>query len=682
MATYVRDRSGSLQRVGLQKRTGGGYQRTVGSGGLSNQKGSINIQAQVAERQQAQQAYKKSQAEYEAATATREEEQAVASTVGSDGQASVIKQKVFFGPSSTIIDGQGGATINELRSNKGEVIPIAGRNQTPTKIIGTSSIQPQTFQEKLASVKGQSSFSDSPLPLILSQKPTSLGEVTQSGINQFKSFGAGFALGGLQTLSFGKQLVTKPVSTGKMVASSVYTTVRNPKPFIMSQYIQAKTNPSGYGGTLAFDFALGKGLEKGFSFAGNTAKYAGKPRVEAKEIVAPSYLSGEEFYPTGSPRSAVRAVNREQRAFSASPTAPNKGNSFTVLTQAEKRAKGLDLSETGGLYAAPRVSPAFTTVVTKVEGYNTFSLIPRWGSPGAIAEIETRATRLPQSVRSQMRKEKSIRAGNVFLDEGGLSRGTNKAYSTPATELGIKPESEVIIPGKSVIKRSNEYTVFDRALGRDFEYYVDIPKTPGSKKTTRVAVRQYKNIGFEGGDVFPKNNKFGSGVTRASDIDYYSSGRSSSSGFLKFLPRINSYGGSSKSSYAGSSSGLSSFSSGSYSSSKNVVSSYSGGSKSSYAGSSSGLFSKSSGSYNRYSSGIMSSGSSAFSYSLEYTPKPPPIKLFNFEGDERIKKKKGKSFTQKKQISIYDSSLTARSFGIKARSKKATGYTGLEIRGI
>lgn len=685
-----RDSSGRIvysgrETVGFRPREGGGFERGTQRPGetlSSTEKGGL-IQERIANER------KEERDRYYILTQTLETE-GQASTVSPEGLPAVVTVKRFVGPASGVTpSGQRSLIIGQSQFNKVRVEDV-GINKVSTPFSDFNTIQPlvqsqpgerrllsvfETKQE-LKSEQTQKFIQDNRLDKTISGRTFSL----QAGV---QSFGAGVAISGARTL----RAVSNPIQTVKSIGRGAFGFATSPIQTSARVIGEAKasfqSNPTRFAGVVSGDIATGFGLEKGFRAGARAVRFAGKTEIPAGDIVAPTYISGSEIYPTGTPRSSVSTINREGRAFSAMPQAPERGRSFTVLTQSEKVARGLDLSETGGLYAAPRVSPIFTQVVTKGPSGSSFSLIPRWGVPGSIAEIQTGAQRLPRGVRETMRRERSIRAGNVFLDETVQTRGTNRAFSTPATELGIKTEAEVIIPGGSQIRRTENYGWFDRATGRDFDAFVRVPKSPGSTSTVPVAIRRYENIGISPRGV--------AGVSRGarrtfdvSDVEYYRSPRQGSLGVLRYsssLGRSSSSGG--LFSLGGSGASLSSGSSSLTSSGLFSSSYYSGFSSRSSFSSGAGSSSRSS---SRSLSSLFSSGGSGsrFSSSFSYIPPLPGVPKFLFEGDEGKKRKGSTGFKRPKRSNIYESSLTANVLNIRAGrgQKRATGFSGFEIRGV
>jgi hypothetical protein len=526
MATFVnrsvgRDSSGRIQysgreRIGFRARSGGGYERVAG-GEISTERGSLS-------RNRVNQENQAAAAAQEQAAATRTESTAVASTVGADGRPSVIRQQTFIGGFSTPVNGQAGYGTASYTRN--DVVGVSGTRAPQSRTI-TGTVQPRSslpfIQRQEAAIDERTQMSRQ------SNNPFTRAR----GIDQ--AFAGGLIISGARTAQTAKAVVTQP----KQVATSVFgagvrffaNPIATTSQGISNIGASAARNPARFGGVVAGDILTGRAIDKGFTSASRSIRFAGKTEVPAESIVAKSYLSGDEFFPTGTPASSVRTINVNQRAFSASPVAPNKGKTFTVLTQAEKKKAGLDLSETGGLYAAPKVSPAFTQLVVRGESRPQFTLVPSFGVPGSIASIETRASRLPFSVRSQIKSTNSLTPGNRFIDGGIQSRGTRKAFSTPASELG-KTEAEVLFPGGSVIERKGNYGFLSRATGRDFDEFVRVPVSPGSTKTVPVALREYRNLGLKASDdyisrtgVFPKNRK----ISRVSDIEYYRASKPASS---------------------------------------------------------------------------------------------------------------------------------------------------------
>jgi len=132
VATYVRNRDGSLQRIGYQQNATGGYTRTVG-GSVSTSRGSI-AQADIrARNQQAQQTYNE-----QTASRTETSEEAVASTVGPNGEAAVIKQRTtrFVGGFSS----RSGDVYTQEYTGTSQSAVSSGNNQKPT----TKTIQSPT----------------------------------------------------------------------------------------------------------------------------------------------------------------------------------------------------------------------------------------------------------------------------------------------------------------------------------------------------------------------------------------------------------------------------------------------------------------------------------------------------------------------------------------------------------
>lgn len=686
MATFVRDRSGNLQRVGFRSRgSQGGFERGIKREGetlSSTERGGLARERIARERQQERTREK-------ILTQTLETE-GQASTVSPEGLPAVVTVKRFVGPATGVTPtGQRSLIIGQSQFNKVRVQDI-GMNRTD-KVFSESNIVPPVVQaqpgerrflsvfetkQELKAEQTQKFIQDNRLNKSFSGRAFSL----QAGV---QSFGTGIAISGARSL----RAVSNPLETVRSIGRGAVGFATSPIQTSVRVFGEARSsfqaNPTRFAGVVTGDIATGFALERGFRAGGRALRFAGKTEIPASDIVAPTYLSGSEIYPTGTPRSTVALVNREQRAFSAMPRAPEGGRSFTVLTQSEKIARGLDLSETGGLYAAGRVSPIFTQVVTKGPSGSSFSLIPRWGVPGSIAEIQTGAQRLPRGVRETMRRERNIRAGNVFLDETVQIRGTNKAFSTPATELGIKTEAEVIIPGSSQIRRTQEYGWFDRAIGRDFDAFVRVPKSAGSKSTVPVAIRRYENLGISPRGVASVSR--GARKTfDVSDVEYYRAPRQSSLGVLRYSASL------SRSSSSGSlfSSGGSSFGSGSSSSFSLTSgglfsSSYSGAYRSGSYFSSGGSGSRST---SRSLSSLFSSGGSGSrsSSSFSYNPPPPSVPKFLFEGDERKRKKKKTSYRTGIDPRQYASSLTGIALRIRAGrgERRATGFSGLEIRGI
>lgn len=672
-----RDSSGRIRysgttRVGFRSRSsGGGFERVEG-GEISTERGSL-----IRERLKNESQEVKAPEPVPEQTVTQ---QPVASTVGPGGRPSVIKQTDYVGGFSTAINGRPGTgTATYSRQN---VVGIAGAAPVRQKVI-TGAVQPTRslpFTQRVEAGIGESSARASQ-----SRNPFTRAQAINT------AFAGGLVISGVRTAQTARAVVTQPRQVATSIGAAGVRFARDPAGVVTQGVSNVgasiRSNPARAAGIAAGDIITGRAVDRGLTAGARSIRFAGKTERSAEGLIAPSYLRGEELFPTGTPRRTVAEINRNRLAFSASPVAPNRGRSFTVLTQAEKRAAGLDLSETGGLYAAARVSPAFTQQVVRGESRPTISLVPSFGVPGSIAAIETRASRLPASVRSEMARTRSIAAGNRFIDGTVQRTGTNRAFSSPATELprGIaKTEAEVIIPGGSVVERKGNFGFISRTFGRDFDEFVRVPVSPGSSKTVPVAIRKYTNLGIRGSDEIINGVNIGrrSRTSRVSDIEYYRAARPTSSGALSFA-RFNlssslfgssSRASSSSLSFAPSSS-LSRFPSSSISSrpSSSTASSLSGffpSSRTGYRSSEQILFSSAAPSRSRASSSRSTMISDSF--------------FRGIEGGGRDRKKRNRDFRKTPREDVYASSLTAGALRIRARrgERRSAGFTGLELRGI
>jgi len=439
-----------------------------------------------------------------------------------------------------------------------------------------------------------------------------------------------------------------------------------------------KNTPGKATGIVAASYATGKVTNVLFGLP-NKARFIGKTEAP-QTYIAPTFLSGKEIYPKGKPGVVVDNINRQGFAFSASPTRLSSGVSeVKIFTQAEKKAAGLDLSETGGLYAADRISPVFTELVQRQSdaGYR-FSLLPRFGAPGSIQKISTKAERLPTSVTSR-----GFAASNEFIDIQAASKKPGVAFSSPAAEIMRKTEAEVLIPGGSNLLRTQKYGGVKRALGTDFDTYVRIPvkfNTEGQVvKTTKVPIRDYTNVGAKvpgvasiSDDIVRGSSSYRSsnpGVFRITPFSSagYSSGRGSRSSVTPIESSIASSSSSSASSSAAPSSSLfaASGSKGSVAARRSVPEPFS----------SAGSSIVPSRSVPKYSGVYSVSRVQPFPYSLNR----------GVSSDTSINKKKYKQPRIKKSDSyLYAPTFTAAFFGVKATAKdkkviaKAGFYTGLE----
>lgn len=235
-------------------------------------------------------------------------------------------------------------------------------------------------------------------------------------------------------------------------------------------------------------------------------KFIGKKEVAATDIISDQFLKGKEFYPKLSAKKTVEEAQKTGIVYSSSPERFSKGaDEVLSLTREQKTAQGFRVrpGEPGGPFAAPKATPGFTQLVekgrsTEVSSSSSLLKIPTLGNTATINRIETRTARLPKQYRG------NVEEGIKFLDERAAIEKPGVAFTSPQSEKLIKPkrESEVIIPGGSILKRGNklsdkQYSAFDRFTGRDFEYYTRVPKVFGDETagTQKVALRDYKNIG-------------------------------------------------------------------------------------------------------------------------------------------------------------------------------------------
>ena len=483
------------------------------------------------------------------------------------------------------------------------------------------------------------------------------------GIDGVRTQAIGFGIGVGIVAGGVVQTIKSPIQSSKSAAQATFDRIDNPGILLTDAGnvgSMIKNTPGKATGIVAASYATGKVTNVLFGLP-NQARFIGKTEAP-QTYVAPSFLSGKEMYPKGKPGVVVDNINRQGFAFSASPTRLSSGAAeVKIFTQAEKKAAGLELSKTGGLYAADKISPQFTELVRResADGYR-FSLLPNFGAPGSIQKISTRAERLPKSITSR-----GFAASNEFLDQQAAYKKPGVAFSSPEVEVRLKSEAEVIIPGGSKLVRTQKYGGVKRALGTDFDSYVRIPvkfNTEGKVvKTAKVPVREYSNMGAKVPGVASISDDIGRGS---------SSYRSSNPGVFRVTPY----------SSAGSSSGRESRSSVTPS---NSIASSSSASRSAASRTVSEPFSSAG------SSSVAPPSRSLPKYSAGYSaPRVQPFPYSSNSGlgpDTNINKKKYKQPRIKKSDSyLYAPTFTAAFFGVKATAKdkkviaKAGFYTGLE----
>jgi hypothetical protein len=496
MPITLNTRGGGTQRVGFVPRAGGGYERGVieerdssgnvvsrTPGGVSSERGSL-IRDRLA-REQASKQSEQVAAPVVAQTASVPAPRVVNPIVPKNASSPLARMNnqpfmpptVQTGTSTSVIPQQEYYTGSSILKNERVVQPAVKESG----IAGLS----QTLREKSA------------VKTIETQRAESQGRSPSP-----KVIATSFLVGAAIPVVSTAQALANPVETTKSTAAKAFSYANKPSRIaedLASTGAAVKANPALAAGRLTGEAVVSKGVDIGFKGAAygvNELKFIGKTELPQTEI-APSFLSGKEKYPTGTPQQTVSLINKQGYAYSASPERLAKGEgTVTVLTQAEKKAAGLPLSETGGLYAAGKISPQFTGLVERGDTYARPSLLPTFGTPGSIQRIQTKASLLPESVVS-----KGFSEANKYLDTAAASQKPGVAFASPATQIRGKTEAEVIIPGGSKLVRPGYESGggFKVLVGADFDKFVRVPvkfdEAGAVLKTRKVPVREYVNLG-------------------------------------------------------------------------------------------------------------------------------------------------------------------------------------------
>lgn len=396
------------------------------------------------------------------------------------------------------------------------------RERTPSQI-QPGPAQVETYEDKLRRERQDPSYSKAEkllsVPDFTVDTEAALERADQSQFlsgEYLKQKTVAGAFGGFGGLF---RVAAAPIKTAKNIGSAVKQFFGGGAPEIAQATIQEATrNPVAF----AIEAFV---IDKGVGAVGESvriARVATKTEVPSADIVNPRFSYGIDRYPQrpvteAGQNSLITDINQQGFAFSGSPERVAGGGDVNVLTQQGKIDAGLDLSESGGLYADARLSPQFTGQVQKDPSYGLG--IPKFGSEGSIQLIETKAGRIPRGERS------TLVSAQDYLETRAASEQPGVALISPAREFG-KTESEVIIPGGSVLKRTDDPSRLQKALGTDFKEFTYVPtkfpeanapqsglefigpdgtlrRTPPSETFvgqnptpfTAVPIRRYENVG-------------------------------------------------------------------------------------------------------------------------------------------------------------------------------------------
>jgi hypothetical protein len=377
--------------------------------------------------------------------------------------------------------------------------------QTETKTITAYNGQPrsrelQIYQESLTGNYNEAQRKNN-IPAVTVDYETLTRKAAEERAKQKKegyTFGAGItnpkaaflytSAGAARVLATILKTATRPLGTTKDTVTGTAQTLsaakNNPEQVKAAIIEGAKKDPVGLvGEALLFDKAI-----SATGTAIVNSRFIGKTPVAGAEITSPRFNYGIDYYPQtpnlqAGNKQILSNIKESGVVYSASPERLAGGaDKVTILTQAQKKAQGLPLSETGGLYAADRLSPVFTQKIGGSE--SSFGIgMPKLGAEGSVQVVKTEAARLPPKLRT------SMSAGNKFLDEQAATTNPRTAFISPAREVRGKTEAEVIIPGGSVLQRVDDISAIQRLTKRDFNEFTFIPTRQPLENAPQSALR-------------------------------------------------------------------------------------------------------------------------------------------------------------------------------------------------